>query len=31
MFNEFGAILTETFDEVIKENKAMENMEAEKF
>ena len=31
MFNEFGGILAETFDEAIKANKALQNMDAGKF
>jgi hypothetical protein len=31
MFNELPSILAENFDEVIKANKAMQNMDAAKF
>ena len=31
MFNEFGGILTETLDEIIKGNKGMQTIDASKF
>jgi hypothetical protein len=31
MFSEFGNILGETFDEIIKANKAIQNMDGPKF